>query len=77
MKDLISNRKKIASYPLLKNENIIFTKVLNDEKKIILSTKNKKEIILDSKDISISKKTTKGTKVNLEKQDLIESVILQ
>ena len=77
MKDLISNRKKIASYPLLKNENIIFTKVLNDEKKIILSTKNKKEIILDSKDISISKKTTKGTKVSLEKQDLIESVILQ
>ena len=77
MKDLISNRKKIASYPLLKNENIIFTKVLNDEKKIILSTKNKNEIILDSKDLSVSKKTTKGTKVSLEKQDLIESVILQ
>lgn len=73
LKELISNRRKINYYPLSKKEEVVYSCIENSNE-LILITKKNKNIKIKLKDIDIFSKKQKGTKLKLDKDDLIEFV---
>lgn len=73
LKELISNRRKINYYPLSKKEEVVYSCIKNSDE-LTLITKKNKNIKIKLKDIDIFSKKQKGTKLKLDKDDLIEFV---